>query len=56
MKNEFITEVTQQMLQILNNAELEKLQKILKQTLSEYELTKSEHKDTKEYLNYNLAG
>ena len=54
MKNEFITEITQQMLQILNNAELEKLQKILEQTLSEYELTKSEHKDTKEYSNYNF--
>lgn len=54
MKNEFITEVTQQMLKILDNLELEKLQKVLKQTLSKYELIKSETDKIEKYSNSNF--
>lgn len=54
MKNEFITEVTQQMLKILDNLELEKLQKALKQTLSKYELIKSETDKIEKYSNSNF--
>lgn len=54
MKNEFITEITQQMLQILDNLELEKLQKVLKETLAKYELVKNENNEIIEYSNFNF--
>ena len=41
MKNEIIREITQQMLPLLDNMELEQLQKVIKITLSNYELSKN---------------
>lgn len=54
MQNEIITEITQQMLPYLDNMELEQLQKVLKVTFSEYEITKSNKQDTKELSNLNF--
>lgn len=54
MQNEIITEITQQMLPYLDNMELEQLQKVLKVTFSEYEITKSNKQYTKELSNLNF--
>ena len=41
MKQEFITEITQQMLPYLDNMELEQLQKVLKVAFQNYEIVKN---------------
>lgn len=54
MKNEFITEITQQMLPYLDNMELEQLQKVLKVALVNYEIIKSENMQDKNLSNLNF--
>lgn len=54
MKQEFITEITQQMLPYLDNMELEQLQKVLKVTLQNYEIIKSENHSEQNYSNLNF--
>lgn len=53
MKNEIITEITQQMLPYLDNMELEQLQKVLKITFTNYEIAKSENIECKNLSNFN---
>lgn len=53
MKNEFITEITQQMLPYLDNMELEQLQKVLKVTFANYEIVKSEKIENQNLTNFN---
>ncbi len=54
MKNEFITEITQQMLPYLDNMELEQLQKVLKVTFANYEIVKSEKIENQNLSNFNF--
>jgi len=54
MKNEFITEITQQMLPYLDNMALEQLQKVMKVTLSNYEVIKSEKIENQNLSNFNF--
>ena len=54
MKNEFITEITQQMLPYLDNMELEQLQKVIKVTLANYEIIKSEKVESQNLSNCNF--
>ena len=54
MKNEFITEITQQMLPYLDNMELEQLQKVLKVTFANYEIVKSEKVESQNLSNFNF--
>ena len=53
MKQNLINEVIQGMLPYLNNAQTEKLQAVLQRTLSDYEISESEHK--KETSEQNLV-
>lgn len=53
MKNEFITEITQQMLPYLDNMELEQLQKVLKVTFANYEIVKSKKIENQNLTNFN---
>ena len=54
MKNEFITEITQQMLPYLDNMALEQLQKVMKVALSNYEVIKSEKIENQNLSNFNF--
>ena len=54
MKNELITEITQQMLPYLDNMALEQLQKVMKVTLSNYEIVKSEKIENQNLSNFNF--
>ena len=54
MKNEIIREITQQMLPYLDNMGLEQLQKVLKVTLQNYEIIKSENHSEQNYSNLNF--
>ena len=54
MKQEFITEITQQMLPYLDNMGLEQLQKVLKVTLQNYEIIKSENHSEQDFSNLNF--
>lgn len=54
MKNEIITEITQQMLPYLNNMELEQLQKIIKVVLNNYEIIKSDKIEDQNFSNFNF--
>lgn len=54
MKQEFITEITQQMLPYLDNMELEQLQKVLKVALQNFEIIKSERNTEQDFSNLNF--
>ena len=54
MKNQIITEITQQMLPYLDNMELEQLQKVLKVTFTNYEIIKSEKIENENISNLNF--
>ena len=54
MKQEFITEITQQMLPYLDNMELEQLQKVLKVAFQNYEIVKTENDSEQDYSNLNF--
>lgn len=54
MKNEIIREITQQMLPYLDNMGLEQLQKVLKVTLQNYEIIKSENHSEQDFSNLNF--
>lgn len=54
MKQEFITEITQQMLPYLDNMELEQLQKVLKVALQNFEIIKSEKNTEQDFSNLNF--
>ena len=54
MKQEFITEITQQMLPYLDNMELEQLQKVLKVALQNFEIIRAEKDTEQEFSNLNF--
>ena len=54
MKQEFITEITQQMLPYLDNMELEQLQKVLKVALQNFEIIRAEKDTEQDFSNLNF--
>ena len=54
MKNQIINEITQQMLPVLNNLELEKLRTALNLCLGNYEITEIKSKNVSNYNNQHF--